>query len=315
MRVAVTGCAGFVGSHLTEALLADDHEVVGIDALTDYYDVAQKNANLAEFESHSRFTFVAGDLLDLDLADVFDGIDVIYHQAGQPGVRLSWSSGFDQYVARNVSATQRVLEACRLTRPARIVYASSSSVYGNAPRYPTAESDLPAPHSPYGVTKLAAEHLVNLYAANYGLSTISLRYFTVYGPRQRPDMGISKFLTAALDGSAIPLFGDGSQVRDFTFVSDVVAANRVAGVADVAPGTVVNVAGGGSISVNDLLDLIAELVGTPLTIERLPEQAGDVRATGGSIDAARRLLDWAPAVSVREGVAAQLAWLRSVRDR
>lgn len=313
MRVVVTGCAGFIGSHLTEAALAAGDTVVGIDALTDYYDVAVKRQNLAAgagAAANGRFTFVEADLQTADLEPLLDGADVVYHQAGQPGVRLSWSAGFESYVGRNVIATQRLLEAAVRTRPARFVYASSSSVYGNAAAYPTDEQVLPQPHSPYGVTKLAAEHLCGLYAANWDVPTTALRYFTVYGPRQRPDMGFHKFLSAALTGAALPLYGDGEQVRDFTYVGDVVAANLAAGLSDVPPGTVVNVAGGGAVTVNELLQLLAEIAGRELRIERLPEQAGDVRATGGTIDLARRLLGWQPQTDLRAGLTAEHDWLR-----
>jgi nucleoside-diphosphate-sugar epimerase len=191
------------------------------------------------------------------------------------------------------------------------VYASSSSVYGNAARFPTTEDDLPRPHSPYGVTKLAAEHLCGLYAENYGVGTVSLRYFTVYGPRQRPDMGFHRFLDAALSDCALPLYGDGEQVRDFTYVADVVAATIAASTADVAPGSVVNVAGGSAITVNALLELLGDLVGSPLRIEQLPPQPGDVRQTGGSIERAQSMLGWVPRVGLREGLAAELDWMRS----
>lgn len=314
MRTLVTGCAGFVGSHLSETLLAAGHEVVGIDAMTDYYDVSLKRESVKALDEHAGFTFVEADMCTADLAELLSGVSVVYHQAGQPGVRLSWSEQFPDYVERNVIATQRLLEAARQSPPERIVFASSSSVYGNAASYPTTEDALPQPHSPYGVTKLAAEHLCGLYAANWNVPTVALRYFTVYGPRQRPDMGLNKFIDAGLRGAALPLFGDGEQVRDFTFVSDVVAANLAAGVADVAPGTVVNIAGGEPVTVNQLLGLLEDAFGAPLQIERLPEQPGDTRRTGGAIDRANHLLGWTPQVDVAAGVAAQYEW-QVARDR
>lgn len=308
MRTVVTGCAGFIGSHLAEAVLRGGHQVVGIDSVTDYYDVAIKRESLKLLEEQPGFTFVEADLCSADLVELLEDVSVVYHQAGQPGVRLSWSEQFPDYVGRNIIATQRLLEAAKATRPDRIVFASSSSVYGNAERYPTTEAALPQPHSPYGVTKLAAEHLCGLYAANWGLPTIALRYFTVYGPRQRPDMGLNKFIDAARRGAALPIFGDGEQIRDFTFVSDVVAANIAAGAADTAPGTVVNIAGGEPVTVNQLLGILEAAVGAPLRIERLPEQAGDTRQTGGAVDRAHQLLGWYPQVDVAAGVAAQYAW-------
>jgi UDP-glucuronate 4-epimerase len=315
VHVVVTGCAGFVGSHLVEANLDAGHTVLGVDCLTPYYDVAVKKAVLDGLLARSGFTFADADLRSAELEPLLQGADVVYHEAGQPGVRLSWSDGFVDYIGHNVLATQRLLEAARTARPGRVVYASSSSVYGNAPAYPTREGDLPRPHSPYGVTKLAAEHLCGLYAANWSVPTVSLRYFTVYGPRQRPDMGFHRFIDAALDGRPLPLFGDGEQVRDFTYVQDVVAANLAAGSADVEPGTVLNVAGGGSVTVNELFAMLSTVAGRELPVERLPEQAGDVRATGGSIERAQQVLGWSPRTSVPEGLAAQYAWQQSLRAR
>jgi UDP-glucuronate 4-epimerase len=314
MRVVVTGCAGFIGSHLAEAVLRDGHTLIGIDSVTDYYETDLKRESVKRLSEHSGFTFAEADMCTADLVELLDGAEVVYHQAGQPGVRLSWSDQFPDYVSRNVIATQRLLEAAKLTRPRRIVFASSSSVYGNAPHYPTTEQALPQPHSPYGVTKLAAEHLCGLYAANWGVPTVALRYFTVYGPRQRPDMGLNKFIDAAQRQAPLPLFGDGEQIRDFTYVSDVVDANLAAATADVAPGTVVNIAGGRPVTVNQLLRLLRDAVGSELRIEHLPEQAGDIRRTGGAVDLAHQLLGWSPQVDVADGVAAQYAW-QSARFR
>jgi len=313
VHVVVTGCAGFVGSHLVEANLDAGHTVLGVDCLTPYYDVAIKKSVLDLLLTRRGFTFADADLRTAELEPLLAGADVVFHEAGQPGVRLSWSDGFADYVSHNVLATQRVLEAARAARPGRVVYASSSSVYGNAASYPTHEDDLPRPFSPYGVTKLAAEHLCGLYAANWSVPTVSLRYFTVYGPRQRPDMGMHRFIDAALSGQPLPLFGDGEQVRDFTYVGDVVSANLAAATADVAPGTVVNVAGGGSVTVNQLFAMLSRIAGRDLAVDHLPEQAGDVRATGGSIERAGELLDWAPEVPVLEGLAAQYAWQAALR--
>ena len=313
MPQLVTGAAGFIGSHLAEALLDDGHEVVGVDAFTPYYDRAEKEGNLCRLLADDRFRFVEADLRDTDLDSLFDGIDVVYHQAAQPGVRLSWSDGFATYDSCNVLATQRVLEAARRAGVGRVVYASSSSVYGNADSYPVAETDLPRPHSPYGVTKLAAEHLCGLYAANHGVSTVSLRYFTVYGPRQRPDMAFHRLIEGALDQTPFPLYGDGSHVRDFTYVGDIVRANVLAGRADAAPGTVVNVCAGGSTVLRDVIDAVGAAVGSPVPVEQHGEQPGDVQRTGGSNDAARRLLGWEPQTVLADGIAAQVAWHRSRR--
>jgi nucleoside-diphosphate-sugar epimerase len=306
MVSVVTGCAGFIGSHLTDALLARGETVRGIDAFTPYYDPDAKRANLATASSHERFELFDADLRTADLGPLLEGADVVFHLAAQPGVRVSWSDGFPTYVEHNVLATQRLLEALRTTSVDRLVFASSSSVYGNAPRYPTTERDLPQPHSPYGVTKLAAEHLCSLYAENYGIPTVSLRYFTVYGPRQRPDMGFTRFIEAARAGRPVPVFGDGAQVRDFTYVADVVAANLAAASATVEAGSVFNVAGGTSIDVNALLALLGELLGREVEVERLPAQPGDVRRTGGAIERAAEELGWRPVVSLRDGLLAQI---------
>ena len=310
MRALVTGAAGFVGSHLVEALVARGDTVVGVDSFTPYYDVGQKRANAAAIAGPT-VEVVDADLRVVAIEPLLDGIDVVFHQSGQPGVRLSWSSGFHEYVEQNVFVTQRLLEAVHTAGARRFVYASSSSVYGNQPRYPTQEQDLPAPFSPYGVTKLAAEHLCGVYAANWGLPTIALRYFTVFGPRQRPDMSIHRLCESALGGGAFPLYGDGLQVREFTYVDDIVAGNLAAATADIAPGTTVNLAGGAEISVADLIVLVGEVAGAPVAVETQPAEPGDSRRNGGAIDRARDLLGWEPHVSLRAGIEAQLAWHRA----
>ena len=311
MHALVTGAAGFVGSHLADALLARGDTVIGVDCFTPYYDRADKETNVAAAIAGGA-QLVEADLRTAALEPLLDGVDVVFHQAAQAGVRLSWSEGFADYVGHNVLATQRLLEAVVAARPtARVVYASSSSVYGNQPRYPTRETDLPRPFSPYGVTKLAAEHLCGLYAENYGLSAVSLRYFTVFGPRQRPDMSIHRLCEAAVHGTRFPRYGDGSQIREFTYVDDIVRANLLAADVDVAPGTCVNIAGGGEITLAELITLVGDLAGSPVNIEAQPAQPGDARRNGGAIDDARELLGWEPRVTLRDGVAAQLAWHRT----
>lgn len=311
MRALVTGAAGFIGSHLVDALLARGESVVGVDCFTSYYDPDLKRANLAGACASERFELVERDLTEDALADLLDGVDVLYHQAAQPGVRLSWSDEFATYVRHNVLATQRLLEAARQVRTPRVVYASSSSVYGQQPRYPTREDDLPAPYSPYGVTKLAAEHLCAAYGANHGLSTVALRYFTVFGPRQRPDMSLHRLCEAALTGTTFPQFGDGNQVREFTYVDDIVAGNLLAATADLPTGTVANLAGGGEITLRELIALVEEISGASLAVDVQPAVAGDARRNGGAIDLAGELLGWAPTVSLRDGIARQLAWHRA----
>lgn len=308
MRVLVTGAAGFVGSHLTKRLRDDSHDVIGLDSFTDYYDVTLKRAN-ADAAIQAGVTFVEGDLNVVDLDAILDGVEAVFHLAGQPGVRSSWGEDFSTYTHCNIDATQRLLEASR-RRPTlrRLVYASSSSVYGNAERYPTSERDRPQPISPYGVTKLAAEHLCSLYATCFGVPTVSLRYFTVYGPGQRPDMAFTRFADAVVRGDRITVYGSGEQTRDFTFVEDVVEANLLAATRDVPAGTVMNVAGGSHTSVNEVLQIFEELAGSQLSVARVEAVAGDARQTGGDTSAIRSLLGWQPSVSLREGIARQFRW-------
>src|SRR6267378_3181053 len=213
-RVVVTGAAGFIGSHLCERLLALGHQVIGIDSFTDYYDRARKEQNIADSKANAAFEFEEIDLVDADLTRTLRGAKVVYHLAGQPGVRPSWGGQFDLYLRDNILATQRLLESVKGLPIDRFVFAGSSSVYGDAEMFPTKESALPRPVSPYGVTKLAAEHLTLLYSKNFGLPAVSVRYFTVFGPRQRPDMAFSRFMQALVDHKAIEVFGDGEQTRE-----------------------------------------------------------------------------------------------------
>jgi UDP-glucuronate 4-epimerase len=312
MRALVTGAAGFVGSHLAEALLARGDTVVGVDCFTPYYDRSDKEQNIAAAVACPGFELVEADLRAADIEALLDGVDAVFHQAAQAGVRLSWSDGFADYVGHNVLATQRLLEAVQRARPAaRVVYGSSSSVYGNQPRYPATETDLPRPYSPYGVTKLAAEHLCALYAENWDVHTVSLRYFTVFGPRQRPDMSIHRLCEAAVRGTTFPRYGDGTQIREFTFVSDIVAGNLAAADRDVTPGSFFNLAGGAEVTLNELIALVGEVAGSPVTVDPEPAQPGDSFRNGGAIGRARDVLGWVPEVSLRDGIAAQVAWHRS----
>jgi nucleoside-diphosphate-sugar epimerase len=312
VRALVTGAAGFVGSHLADALLARGDTVLGVDCFTPYYERAVKERNLAGARKQSKFELVEADLRTAEIEALLNDVDVVFHQAAQAGVRLSWSHGFADYVTHNVHATQRVLEAVVVARPtARVVNASSSSVYGNQARYPVEETDLPQPFSPYGVTKLASEHLCNLYAANAGVHTVSLRYFTVFGPRQRPDMSIHRLCDAAINGTAFPRYGDGRQVREFTYVDDIVHANLLAAERAVEPGFVCNVAGGGEIVLNDLVALVSELAGAPVKVDEQSAQPGDAARNGGAIGLARKALGWEPRISLRDGIVAQLAAQRA----
>lgn len=308
MKIFVTGAAGFIGSHIARRLLDDGHQVVGIDSVTAYYDQSLKRANLKSLESDA-FRFVEADINEVDLDILLDDVDVVIHQAGQPGVRRSWGSEFTVYAEANVLATQRLLEcSTRASKPIRFVYASSSSVYGEAEAYPCVETDRPQPLSPYGVTKLAGEHLVTLYARNFGLSTVSLRYFTVYGPRQRPDMAFTRFLRSAVCSDTVTIFGTGEQIRDFTFIDDVVAANILVAFQPTTPGAVFNVAGGSSVTVNEVLEIIADFRGQPLTVERIAKVKGDVFRTGGSSAAIQEAVGWRPSTSLRQGLEQQYNW-------
>jgi UDP-glucuronate 4-epimerase len=313
MQVLVTGCAGFIGSHVTEALLESGAAVHGVDSLSTNYDPETKRRNLDGAREWDSFTFAELDLATARVEPLLAECDAVVHLAAEPGVRPSWGSRFDVYVANNVVATQRVLEAAKEHPERRIVFASSSSVYGHAETFPTPESARPRPFSPYGVTKLAAEHLCSLYGENYGVETVSLRLFSVYGPRQRPDMAFHRFCRAALEGTQVTVYGDGLQTRDFTFVADVVAAVRAALASPVAPGSVYNVGGGSQVALVDAIDLIAELAGRPIEIEKVPAAAGDVRATGADVTRARGDLGYSPAASLEEGLAAQLAWTEGAR--
>ncbi|HEY6696862.1 MAG TPA: NAD-dependent epimerase/dehydratase family protein [Acidimicrobiales bacterium] len=304
----MTGSAGFLGYHVCEALLERGHEVDGVDAFTDFYDPSIKRANAAQLGGHDGFRGVELDLARADLDDVLTGADAVIHLAAQPGVRLSWSDGFAVYVERNITASQRLLEAARRTRLPRLVLASSSSVYGNAIEQSITEGASTLPFSPYGVTKLAMEHLASVYGANWGLSTVVLRYFTVYGPGQRPDMALHRFIAAVAAGRPLTVYGDGEQVRDFTYVSDAAAATLAAADADVPPAAVFNVAGGSPATVNDLLRLVSEHVGRPPITRHVADQAGDVRVTRGAIDRARRVLGWRPEVPLHDGVKRQVVY-------
>jgi UDP-glucose 4-epimerase len=281
--------------------------VIGIDAFTDYYPRDIKLNNLAALRESPAFTLVEADLLDCDLPRLLEGAEVVFHQAAQAGVRASWGKYFSTYTQNNVLATQRLLEVARSLPLRRFVYASSSSIYGDAPALPVSETALPEPVSPYGVTKLAAEHLCHLYWVNFRVPTVSLRYFTVYGPRQRPDMAFNRFLRALLSEEEITLYGDGNQTRDFTFVSDAVAANLACLEAET-PGQVFNVGGGSRVSVNQVLDTLQSVSGRKARVRHEGTQKGDVRHTYADTSRAREMLGFKPAVSLEEGLRRQFEW-------
>ncbi len=310
MKAVVTGAAGFIGSHLAESLLADGFEVVGLDAFVDYYPRAVKEKNLRGPRDHRAFRFVEGRVQDLDLVPLLEGAEHVYHLAAQAGVRASWGREFSLYTDHNILATQRLLEAALEAGRPRIVYASSSSVYGDSPALPLRETSACRPVSPYGVTKLAAEHLGRLYERNHGLPVVSLRYFTVYGPRQRPDMAFHRFLKAARDGTPIRVFGDGEQTRDFTFIHDIVSATRAAARTG-KPGEVYNVGGGERVTLNQVLGIIEGITGRPFEKEREPPQKGDMRDTAADTTAAERDLAFHSSVPLALGLAREWDWIRA----
>jgi nucleoside-diphosphate-sugar epimerase len=312
MNALVTGVAGFIGSTLAERLVADGADVVGIDCFTDYYPRAAKERNLSALLTSSAFRFVESRIQDVDLPALLKDRTHIFHLAAQAGVRKSWGKDFAIYTVNNIEATQALLEgSCGLPKLERFVYSSSSSVYGDLVKMPMREDALPQPVSPYGVSKLAAEQLCYLYFANYGVPTVSLRYFTVYGPRQRPDMGFHKFLRATLLGQPITLYGDGDQTRDFTFVADAVSAN-VAAAARGVPGRVYNIGGGSRVSVNDVLAMIARVTGRTPQITVDPVQKGDMRHTYADTSLARADLGYEPTVGLEQGLAAEHQWLTGI---
>jgi UDP-glucose 4-epimerase len=310
MRALVTGAAGFIGSHLTAALLDRGFEVTGLDSFTDYYPRPIKEANLAVNAGRTGFRFVVGSVQHADLAALLAGKTHVFHLAAQAGVRKSWGQDFRTYTENNVEATQRLLESCVGLPLQRVVYASSSSLYGDNVSIPMREDALPQPVSPYGVTKLAAEQLCYLYFVNHRVPTTSVRYFTVYGPRQRPDMAFNRFIRAALSDQAITLYGDGEQTRDFTYVTDAVAATIAAGERGV-PGRAYNIGGGSRVTVNHVLEILQRLAGKPLTVKREATQKGDMRDTFADTTLARTDLGFAPAVSLEQGLEAEYRWLAS----
>jgi nucleoside-diphosphate-sugar epimerase len=314
MNTLVTGVAGFIGSTLAGRLLDLGAEVTGVDCFTDYYPRAVKEANLAPLLPRPSFRFAESTIQAAHLGRLLEGVTHVFHLAAQAGVRKSWGRDFQVYTTNNIEATQVLLEACVGTGIERLVYASSSSVYGDDTPLPMRETALPAPLSPYGVTKLAAEHLCNLYHANHGVPCVSLRYFTVYGPRQRPDMAFHRFIRAAITSQPITLYGDGEQTRDFTFVADAAAATANAGVRGI-PGRVYNIGGGSRVSVNQVLEIVGRLAGRRLDIRREDKQLGDMRDTYADTGRARADLGFSPTVSIQEGLAAEYEWLAAVLGR
>ncbi len=310
MKCFVTGAAGFIGSHLCRRLLAEGHEVVGLDSFTDYYPRPVKEARVAPLRGVQGFTLVEGDILTADLEVLADGADIIFHQAAQAGVRASWGETFRIYTDNNVLATQRMLECARSVKPKKFVYASSSSVYGEGRDRPTREGDPKVPLSPYGVTKLAGEHLCHLYEHNFGVPTLSLRYFTVYGPLGRPDMSIWKFTLALLRGEELVVYGDGEQSRGFTYVDDVVEANLLAARSPLSD-TVFNVGGASTVTVNQLIRMIERILGKKARVRHEAFAQGDARHTEADMTRTRKLLGLKARTPLSKGLPPAI---QSVRD-
>jgi UDP-glucose 4-epimerase len=309
MKTLVTGCAGFIGSHLAERLLREGYEVIGIDCFTDYYPREIKEANISNALNHSKFKLIEEDLLEMD---EFPEVDYVFHEAAQAGVRASWGKSFEIYTRNNIEATQKLLEFYKDREIKKFVYASSSSVYGDA-ELPMKENSPLKPVSPYGVTKLAGENLCYLYWKNYGVPIVSLRYFTVYGPRQRPDMAIHKFVKAILNEEEITVYGDGTQTRDFTHVDDVVDATLLAADNDLV-GEVFNVGGGSRISVNELIKKIEDATGKKAQAKYVEKQKGDLRDTLADVKKAKKELVWKPKININVGVKSVVEWFVSASD-
>ncbi len=312
-KIIVTGVAGFIGSHLAETLLKQGHEVIGIDEFNNYYDPILKRKNIANFQDSPNFTLVEENIQSLDLQKLLLDVELIYHQAAQAGVRASWGQSFRAYTERNINATQVLLEAAKdAQKLQRLVFASTSSIYGDAETLPTNEEIKPLPVSPYGITKLAAERLGFLYHKNFGVPFVALRYFTVYGPRQRPDMAFHKFFKAVLADESIPVYGDGQQTRDFTFVSDAIAANLAAAIVPEAVGQIFNIGGGSRVVLAEVLDTMAEIVGKPIKRNHIEKAMGDARHTAADVSKARKILNYQPQVSLRDGLTQEWEWVKTL---
>ena len=311
MKCLVSGAAGFIGSHLSEYLIDKGCEVTGIDSFMDYYPKSIKEANIDALKNEQKFEFVDGSLLDLDLGELLKGVEVVFHQAAQAGVRASWGENFKVYSDNNILATQMLLEACTSNPVKKFIYASSSSVYGDTQDLPMKESSLPRPVSPYGVSKLAAEHLCWLYFRNFGVPTVSLRYFTVFGARQRPDMAFHRFFRWAIENKPIAVYGDGEQSRDFTHVNDIVEANWLAS-ENGLPGEVFNIGGGSRISLNDVIPIIEDIAGREMKVRYEGTQKGDVRHTSADMTKARLELGYEPKTPIEEGLRDEYAWIREL---
>ena len=309
----VTGVGGFIGSHLAETLLNQGDKVIGIDEFNDYYNPTLKRQNISQFQEHPGFQLIENNIQSLNWSELLVDVDVVYHQAAQAGVRPSWGKGFLDYTERNINATQIILEAA-IDAPnlKRLVYASTSSIYGDAETFPTPETVCPQPVSPYGITKLAAERLGKLYHQNFGVPCVYLRYFTVYGPRQRPDMAFHKFFKWILQDQPISIYGDGQQTRDFTFIGDAVAANLLAAIVPSAIGEIFNIGGGSRVVLAEVINIMEGIVGRPIKKNFVEKARGDARHTSADVSKAERILGYQPQVSLTEGLRQEWEWMKSL---
>jgi nucleoside-diphosphate-sugar epimerase len=309
MNCLVTGSAGFIGSRLCGRLHEEGYTVTGIDCFTDYYPRFIKEKNLKPLLKLDRFRFLENDINRMDVSRIISQTDAVFHLAAQAGVRTSWGQKFSDYTCNNIETTQKILEACKTHPVQKLVYASSSSVYGDCPDLPMRESSRLFPYSPYGVTKLAAEHLCSLYYRNYGVPTVSLRFFTVFGPGQRPDMAFHKFLKAAAEKKSITVYGDGEQTRDFTYISDVIDAN-IRAMEKGKPGEIYNIGGGHNRKLNDIFPILNQVTGEKLEIKYSESQRGDVPHTSADISKAEAHLGYNPRTRLEDGLRKEWQWVR-----
>ncbi|MFC2157473.1 NAD-dependent epimerase/dehydratase family protein [Acidobacteriota bacterium] len=314
MTCIVTGAAGFIGSHLSRRLLKEGFSVTGIDCFTDYYPRWIKEQNLESLKASPQFTLIESNINELDLRELFSGAEYVFHLAAQAGVRASWGESFTIYTHNNIEATQKILESAKNSRLKKIIFASSSSVYGSSPDLPWMEDSPKLPHSPYGVTKLAAEKLCSLYYRNYEIPAVSLRYFTVYGPGQRPDMAFHRFFKAVNEGEAIPVYGNGQQTRDFTYVDDIVEAN-ISAMNEGLPGEIYNIGGGHRKKLADLFPLFKKITGKDIVISWQDNQKGDVPDTFANIEKAQRDLGYFPRTDIEVGLKKEWDWLKMLYTR
>ena len=311
MNYLVTGAAGFIGSHLCKKLIHDGANIIALDAFTDFYSRSIKENNIQPLVNNPHFELIPVDILEIDLHNIMDKVDVVFHLAAQPGVRTSWGKDFTIYTKNNIDATQKLLEAAKTAKLKKFIYASSSSVYGLSPRLPMTETSTLHPYSPYGVTKLAAENLCYLYHKNYGVPCVSLRFFTVYGPGQRPDMAFHKFFKSISNNEEITVFGDGQQTRDFTYVDDIIWAN-LSSIENGKAGENYNLGGGTRKKLADIIPVLEEICQKSVKIQYVAGQKGDVRHTFADIQKAKDDLKYTPKIALEEGLGAQWDWIKTL---